>query len=214
MTGSGAFPGVHTELPPQAPNAAVLLRPRSFDCSTGDVDLWHTVDTISHDDLDFAKSIGSPHWHPRRGAVLLALGWLPFLLVRLEGFSGSYLPELVWRLENYGRRKAGGHPPRSGRSASDTATPPPALESSPQDWPGFRGLNRDSRVVVRQDQRGVDSKAAQAALENRGWSGLVELRGCRRFVIHSGTIRRGRGCRLLQRHDRPRTLAARRCRTL
>lgn len=118
----------------------------------------------------------SPHGHPRRGAVLLALGWLPFLLVRLEGFSGSYLPELVWRWTPTTEERLAFTRPARDASASDTATPPPALQSSPQDWPGFRGLNRDSRVVgarINADWTAKPPKQLWKIAVGPGWSSFA-----------------------------------------
>jgi outer membrane protein assembly factor BamB len=86
-------------------------------------------------------------WKPLRRTstvlVVVAGGWGLFATARLEGFDGSYWPELRWRwIASREQRFAGNSPSKA--TVGDVA--PMALEASAEDWPGFRGPTRDGRV--------------------------------------------------------------------
>jgi outer membrane protein assembly factor BamB len=85
-------------------------------------------------------------WPARRVGVLVVLlaAWGLFVLVRYEGVYGDMAPAFRFRWfltpeEKYLADRAAG----KLRHAPAAKTPPPALETD--DWPGFRGPNRDGR---------------------------------------------------------------------
>jgi outer membrane protein assembly factor BamB len=90
--------------------------------------------------LTMVARSGSRVWAP---ALLSVLGWSAFLPARLDGFDGTYYPEFSWRWT----------PQRGeGRLVAQEAATKPAEGAFPSeivdgDWPGFRGPQRDSRVV-------------------------------------------------------------------
>ena len=84
------------------------------------------------------------HWAMRRWltvAVLLATT-ATFLAMRVDGFSGNLTPNLSWRWETTGETFLADS---ETSPSNQTATLPTAL--SPGDWPGFRGAERDGRLV-------------------------------------------------------------------
>jgi outer membrane protein assembly factor BamB len=81
---------------------------------------------------------------PLLASSLVVAGWLPFLLVRLDGFDGSYFPEFAWRWSPTAEQRMALERPKSVASPSESAAAAPKLTA--EDWPGFRGAQRDSRV--------------------------------------------------------------------
>lgn len=77
-------------------------------------------------------------------SLLIVAGWSAFLLVRLDGFDGSYWPEFAWRWSPTAEELL----VESRTDASPAAEVPlPPIALSEGDWPGFRGAQRDSRVL-------------------------------------------------------------------
>ena len=79
-------------------------------------------------------------------ASLLVVAWLPFLLVRLDGFVGSYLPEFAWRWTPTTEELLAKTRKPAEASATESEVSTTVIELSPEDWPGFRGADRNSRV--------------------------------------------------------------------
>ncbi len=79
------------------------------------------------------------------GALALAVA-LFFALFRLEGFGGDFSPRFAWRFSDSAEQGA-------AQSIAERATHRDAgvagerLELAPDDWPGFRGPNRDGKAL-------------------------------------------------------------------
>jgi outer membrane protein assembly factor BamB len=82
----------------------------------------------------------------------VACGWAAFAFGRLEGFDGSYWPELRWRWQPTHEELLTEREPM--RPYDGTAA---SIELSATDWPGFRGANRNSRVAALRVQADWDS---------------------------------------------------------
>lgn len=78
--------------------------------------------------------------------VLVSLGWIPFAFVRLEGFTGDYHPEFAWRWSPTAEQHLAKRRTVPSTKAEAPESKSPALTLSPEDWPGFRGASRNSRV--------------------------------------------------------------------
>jgi outer membrane protein assembly factor BamB len=76
-------------------------------------------------------------------AAGLAVVWSIFLLLRLDGFDGRYMPEIAWRWSPTAEQKLLAKE-ATGAPLSDSAWEPQNAQ-----WPGFRGPGRNSRVVYR-----------------------------------------------------------------
>jgi outer membrane protein assembly factor BamB len=74
--------------------------------------------------------------------VALALGvvWGPFLLLRIDGFDGRYLPEFAWRWSQTDEESLMAEATAVAQGPDESWEPQEAL------WPGFRGPQRNSRV--------------------------------------------------------------------
>ncbi|MHC4948826.1 MAG: PQQ-binding-like beta-propeller repeat protein [Planctomycetota bacterium] len=112
--------------------------------------------------------------------ALVAVGWALFGLGRMEGFDGSYRPELAWRWtvsaeESNESRRAGAE---SRRAEAGTWVAP--LDLSPADWPGFRGPARDSRAEgppVPPDWTGAPPRERWRIRVGPGWSSFAHVAG-------------------------------------
>jgi outer membrane protein assembly factor BamB len=71
-------------------------------------------------------------------SVLLAAVWIPFALVRVEGFTGAFHPEFAWRWSPSSEARAVA---QSGSRAAGK------WEPADVQWPGYRGPGRNSRAV-------------------------------------------------------------------
>jgi outer membrane protein assembly factor BamB len=89
------------------------------------------------------------HWRPKprqwalAGAICLV--WAPFLLVRTQGVGGDFQPELAWRWTLTPEQKYLLDLDRTGKPLSGTGSRH-GLTLGPDDWPGFRGSNRDGTL--------------------------------------------------------------------
>lgn len=73
----------------------------------------------------------------RLTATLLLLGWLSFGLVRNNGFVGDYRPEFTWRWTPVHEQTLPALPTSPGtNTTAETAT---LTETTPSEWPQFRG---------------------------------------------------------------------------
>lgn len=83
-------------------------------------------------------------WGVRRWAMLafMAICVGVFSSMRFDTFSGNMLPIITWRWHS---TSTGWEEPRS--HAKDQSKVAPPLRISPGDWPGFRGPQRDGRVL-------------------------------------------------------------------
>lgn len=81
----------------------------------------------------------------RTASVLAALacGWSVFLAGRMDGFDGSYWPELRWR---WTQSSEAALLSASASSSKKSDMRMPSLEAGENDWPGFRGAMRDGHV--------------------------------------------------------------------
>lgn len=105
------------------------------------------------------------------GASALAATCLPFLLLRLEGFDGTYLPEFAWRWSSDTEPDI--TPPREVRE-------PGTWLATTAEWPAFRGPVGDSRVTGWGDP--LDWKARPPVQRWRvrvgpGWSSFACVSG-------------------------------------
>jgi outer membrane protein assembly factor BamB len=86
-------------------------------------------------------------WRPtQRTAVVVALvacGWSLFLLGRLEGFDGTYWPELRWRWSQHNELALARESSPSSVADDQLAAD---LVITDRDWTEFRGTMRDGRV--------------------------------------------------------------------
>ncbi|HEV3443302.1 MAG TPA: PQQ-binding-like beta-propeller repeat protein [Gemmataceae bacterium] len=84
-------------------------------------------------------------WSIRRVGMLaaIALGWGYCTLLRMDGVDGAFTPEVSWRWSPTAEEKFLAE--RSGHKTA--AAEHVAAKMQPGDWPGFRGPNRDSRLV-------------------------------------------------------------------
>jgi outer membrane protein assembly factor BamB len=73
---------------------------------------------------------------------LVACGWAAFTAGRLEGFDGSYWPQFRWRWQPSPEQLL-----LERQVAEPSGDARVAIELSAADWPGFRGANRDGRIV-------------------------------------------------------------------
>jgi outer membrane protein assembly factor BamB len=85
----------------------------------------------------------SPSMRSMSVLAVAACGWSIFLAGRMEGFDGSYWPELRWRWSE-SSEVALSTKAASSSKTSDVTTP--LLEADETDWPGFRGRTRDGHV--------------------------------------------------------------------
>jgi len=83
--------------------------------------------------------------HFRTTALLAACCWFGFLAVRLEGFDGSYLPELRWRWTPTSEEALLAADQGSAQGTAQAAAADYTLQ--PSDWPYYRGPRRNSSVA-------------------------------------------------------------------
>ena len=88
------------------------------------------------------------HWSPPRKtlAVLAAIigGCSIFMVARMEGFDGSYWPELRWRWSESSEMAFARDSAINNRVGEVESAD---LEVTAADWPGFRGAARNSQVL-------------------------------------------------------------------
>lgn len=107
------------------------------------------------------------------GVGLVGL-WSVFPLGRLDGFQGSYLPELDWRWSPTAEERLIGD---SSALASDTE---PDWQPDRAAWPGFRGPGRDGRAAWKGDRLEWSSEAPQERWRipiGPGWSSFAHVSG-------------------------------------
>jgi outer membrane protein assembly factor BamB len=90
--------------------------------------------------------------------LLVSLASIPFALVRLDGFTGDYHPEFAWRWSPTAEQQLAKRRTMPTNGATDLESKTVPLSSTREDWPGFRGALRDSRVQgakinIRWDQK-------------------------------------------------------------
>lgn len=100
--------------------------------------------------------------------VLLLAMWFPFVLVRLEGFKGNYLPEFAWRWA-----------PRNEPPIEDLSDPG-SWKVVESEWPRFRGPGGDGRVTGFETE--LNWKMTQPSVRWRvpigpGWSSFASVSG-------------------------------------
>src|SRR5206468_4487815 len=109
----------------------------------------------------------------------LFLTWIPFGLIRMEGLSGDGNPQIRWRWSRTGEDLFLAEKAQGIGNASDLRTPVPSrdmLTLQPDDWPGFRGPNRDGEVhgvTIATDWNTAPPKLVWRQRVGPGWSSVV-----------------------------------------
>jgi outer membrane protein assembly factor BamB len=89
-------------------------------------------------------------WPVRRAGLIciMALVWAHFALVRFDGVTGGFTPALAYRwMPTAEDSFLAEHGTQIQDTDQSQAAPAAPLALGPGDWPGFRGPNRDSRLV-------------------------------------------------------------------
>ncbi|MEM9798945.1 MAG: PQQ-binding-like beta-propeller repeat protein [Planctomycetota bacterium] len=77
--------------------------------------------------------------------ALTVVAWIPFMLVRVDGFVGDYRPELSWRWSPTPEEQMLAS---RGGVAEQPAAEGAVLTLQPGDWPAYRGAARNGRAAT------------------------------------------------------------------
>ncbi|MEM6569686.1 MAG: PQQ-binding-like beta-propeller repeat protein [Planctomycetota bacterium] len=110
-------------------------------------------------------------------AALVLVGWIPFPMLRIDGFVGDYTPELSWRWSPTPEERM--LAAREG-AAPVAVTKAVAITLQPGDWPAYRGPVRNGRAAappVALDWSQSPPNEAWRIDVGPGWSSFIHVDG-------------------------------------
>lgn len=119
---------------------------------------------------------GGLRWQVRQAGLLIAMiiPWGLYTLVRADGVDGSFAPQLSYRWTPSAEEKLVANADAKKTLAPVEAAKP--LELQPGDWPGFRGADRDGRLVgvtIATDWKANQPREVWRRAVGPGWSSFA-----------------------------------------